>query len=59
MRKAMMDTFLDPDFVTEANKRGLGVNSPRGGDELSGLLDRVYNKTPSHILARLRKLTNP
>src|SRR5581483_7985146 len=33
MRKAMMDTFADPDFVAEADKRGLGVDSPRSGKE--------------------------
>jgi tripartite-type tricarboxylate transporter receptor subunit TctC len=59
MRKALMDTFADPDFVTEADKRGLGVDSPRGGKELSDLLERVYNQTPANIVARLRKLTNP
>jgi hypothetical protein len=57
--KAMMDTFTDPEFVEDANKRGLGITSPRSGKELSDLLDRVYNKTPPHIVARLQKLTNP
>ena len=31
MSQAMMDTFKDPAFVAEAEKRGLGVNSPRSG----------------------------
>src|SRR5204863_2552923 len=41
LERAMMDTFKDPEFVGEANKRGLGVNSPRSGKELHDLLERV------------------
>src|SRR5215470_11243869 len=48
MQAAFMDTFKDPEFVAEANKRGLGVNSPRSGRELQELLERVYTKTPAH-----------
>jgi tripartite-type tricarboxylate transporter receptor subunit TctC len=59
MNTAMMDTFRDPDFVTEANKRGLGVTSPRSGKELQELLERVYTKTPPHIIERLRKISTP
>jgi tripartite-type tricarboxylate transporter receptor subunit TctC len=59
MREAMMATFKDPDFIAEAEKRGLGVNSPRNGQELHGLLAQVYTKTPQHILERLRKISTP
>jgi tripartite-type tricarboxylate transporter receptor subunit TctC len=59
MGKALTDTFKDPDFVAEANKRGLGVNSPRTGKELQELLTRVYTTTPAHIVARLRKISTP
>ncbi|MEA2987917.1 MAG: hypothetical protein QOG83_628 [Alphaproteobacteria bacterium] len=59
MDKAMMATFRDPDFVADANKRGLGVNSPRSGKELAELLDRVYTKTPQRIVDRLRKISAP
>ena len=59
MNAAMMATFRDPDFVTEANKRGLGVTSPRSGQELQDLLERVYTKTPAHIIERLRKISTP
>jgi tripartite-type tricarboxylate transporter receptor subunit TctC len=56
---AMMATFKDPDFLIEADKRGLGVNSPRSGQELQNLLTQVYTKTPQHIIERLRKISTP
>jgi len=59
MQTAFMDTFKDPEFVAEANKRGLGVNSPRSGQELQALLERVYTKTPRRIIERLRKISTP
>ena len=59
MQKAFSDTFADPEFVAEANKRGLGVTSPRSGKELQELLERVYTKTPPHIVERLRKISAP
>jgi tripartite-type tricarboxylate transporter receptor subunit TctC len=59
MQQAFMDTFKDPEFVAEANKRGLGVNSPRSGKELQELLERVYTKTPPHVVERLRKISTP
>ena len=59
MQKSMMDTFKDPAFVAEANKRGMDVSSPRSGEELRELLVRVYTKTPDHIVARLRKISTP
>jgi tripartite-type tricarboxylate transporter receptor subunit TctC len=59
MGKALMDTFKDPDFVADADKRGLGVNSPRSGKDIQDLLDRVYKTTPARIVERLQKLTNP
>jgi tripartite-type tricarboxylate transporter receptor subunit TctC len=59
MQAAFLATFKDPEFVAEANKRGLGINSPRSGEELQGLLERVYTKTPAHIIERLRKISTP
>jgi tripartite-type tricarboxylate transporter receptor subunit TctC len=59
MSQAMMDTFKDPDFIVEAEKRGLGVSSPRSGKELQDLLTQVYTKTPAHIIERLRKISTP
>lgn len=59
MQAAFLDTFKDPDFVAEANKRGLGINAPRSGKQLHELLERVYTKTPPHIVERLRKVATP
>src|SRR5204862_424381 len=39
MQQAMMDTFKDPDFLAEAEKRGIDVKSPRSGQELHDLLE--------------------
>jgi tripartite-type tricarboxylate transporter receptor subunit TctC len=59
MRQALMATFKDPAFVEEARKRRLDVNSQRSGEELHALLQRIYTKTPPHVIARLRKVMNP
>jgi tripartite-type tricarboxylate transporter receptor subunit TctC len=59
MRRALMDTFKDPAFLEEAKKRRLDVNSQRSGEELHALLQRIYHKTPPHVIARLRKIMNP
>jgi tripartite-type tricarboxylate transporter receptor subunit TctC len=59
MQKAMLDTFKDPAFIAEANKRRMDVSSPRSGNELRDLLVRVYTTTPEHIVKRLRKISTP
>ena len=59
MQKAMMDTFKDPAFLEEAKKRQLDVSSPRTGQELQALVQRIYTKTPPHVITRLRKIMNP
>ena len=59
MQVAFLETFKDPEFVADANKRGLGINSPRSGEELAALLTRVYTRTPPHIVERLRKIAAP
>jgi tripartite-type tricarboxylate transporter receptor subunit TctC len=56
MRKAFSDTFKDPDFIADADKRGLGVNAPRDGQALQELIVNVYTKTPPPLVERLRKL---
>src|SRR5688572_21807783 len=59
MQKAMMATFKDPEFLEEAKKRQLDVQSPRSGQELHALLERIYTKTSPQAVARLRKIMNP
>ncbi len=59
MQRAMMDTFKDPAFLEEAKKRQLDISSQRSGQELHALVERIYTQTPSHVVARLRKIMNP
>jgi tripartite-type tricarboxylate transporter receptor subunit TctC len=59
MRKALAETFADPAFIGEANKRQLDVASPRTGQELQALVQRIYTKTPQDVIVRLRKIMNP
>jgi tripartite-type tricarboxylate transporter receptor subunit TctC len=57
MRKALMDVFKDPDFLAEAEKIGLDVNTPRSGAQLQELIERIY-QTPASLVERVRKLSN-
>ena len=59
MQKAMTDTFRDPAFLEEAKKRQLDVGSPRTGQELQALVQRIYTKTSPDVITRLRKIMNP
>jgi hypothetical protein len=59
MQAAFFETYKDPEFVADANKRGLGINSPRSGKQLQELLESVYQRTPAHIVERLRKIAAP
>jgi tripartite-type tricarboxylate transporter receptor subunit TctC len=56
MRKALEDTFKDPDFLADAKRLSLGVNAPRSGPQLQKMLDDAY-RTPPNVVARLRKLS--
>jgi len=58
MRKALGETFADPDFLADAVKIGLSVNSPRSGEELLQVIERAY-QTPPRLIDRLRQLNNP
>jgi tripartite-type tricarboxylate transporter receptor subunit TctC len=55
MRKALAETFADPEFLAEGDKIGLSLNDPRSGEELLRVIERAY-ATPADIVARLRKL---
>jgi tripartite-type tricarboxylate transporter receptor subunit TctC len=58
MRKALADTFTDPEFQAEAEKAGLIVNAPKTGQELQQVIEKAY-ATPSRVVERLQKLNNP
>jgi len=57
MRKALTETFADPDFMADAKKIGLQVNSPRGGEHLVHVIERAY-QAPPQIIQRLRELNH-
>jgi tripartite-type tricarboxylate transporter receptor subunit TctC len=58
VRKALADTFADPDFQAAAKKIGLMVNAPRTGQDLQDVIAQAYASPPS-VVNRLRKLSNP
>ncbi len=58
MRKALAETFIDPEFRDAAAKLGLVVNAPRTGEELQAVIEHAY-ASPSRVIDRLRKLDSP
>ncbi len=57
MRKALADTFTDPEFKADAAKIGLIVNAPQTGEQLQKVIVDAY-ATPSRVVERLRKLNH-
>jgi tripartite-type tricarboxylate transporter receptor subunit TctC len=55
LRKAMLDTYKDPEFLAEAAKQGIEINKPTSGEALQAQIARVY-KMPARIAERLRKI---
>jgi tripartite-type tricarboxylate transporter receptor subunit TctC len=58
MRKALADTFNDPQFKADAEKIGLIVNAPRTGQQLQEVIARAY-ASPARVVERIQKLNNP
>jgi tripartite-type tricarboxylate transporter receptor subunit TctC len=58
MRRALMATFADPDFLADAKKIGLAINSPRSGEQLLDVIRQAY-AAPKAVIERLRKLNRP
>lgn len=58
IQKAMTETFVDPEFLAEAEKLNLGVNVPRSPEETKRIVDEAY-ATPSAIVERLRHIAQP
>lgn len=56
MRAAMEATFKDPDFMADAKRMSLGVNSPKTGVQIQKLIEDAY-RAPPHVIGRLRKLS--
>jgi tripartite-type tricarboxylate transporter receptor subunit TctC len=55
MRKALAETFADPEFLAESERLGIGANAPRNGEQVQDAIRRAY-ATPPRVLDRLRKL---
>jgi hypothetical protein len=55
MRKALADTFADPQFIAETARLALGPNLPRSGEQIEQVIGRVL-AAPPRVLDRLRKL---
>ena len=58
MRKALDDTFNDPEFLALATQMNLGVNQPQTGQEIHELIRKAYDMPPK-VIERLRKLQQP
>ena len=58
MRKALAETFVDPQFKADAEKIGLIVNAPQTGQQLQEVIARAY-ASPARVVERIQKLTNP
>jgi tripartite-type tricarboxylate transporter receptor subunit TctC len=58
MRKALADTFTDPEFKADADKIGLIVNAPRSGEQLQKVIQEAY-AAPATIVNRIRQLEKP
>jgi hypothetical protein len=58
LRRALTDTFADPEFLAEADRIGLNVNAPRSGAQLQDVISRAY-QSPSRVVERLHQLNNP
>jgi tripartite-type tricarboxylate transporter receptor subunit TctC len=58
MRKALADTFNDPQFKADAEKIGLIVNAPRTGQQLQKVIADAY-ASPPRVVERIRELNNP
>jgi tripartite-type tricarboxylate transporter receptor subunit TctC len=55
LRKALSETFRDPEYLADANKLNLPVNKPRSGEELQSVIEDVWHM-PDAAKASLRQL---
>jgi tripartite-type tricarboxylate transporter receptor subunit TctC len=55
LRKAMMDSYLDKDFLAEAERLQLQVDKPTTGEKLQAQIARVY-QMPQRVIDRLRRI---
>ena len=55
IRKALAETFMDSEFIAEAHRLGLGVDTPRSGQEIESVIRRIFATSPG-VLERWRNL---
>ncbi|HLQ91773.1 MAG TPA: hypothetical protein VK148_17245 [Xanthobacteraceae bacterium] len=54
-RKAMAETFADPEFLAESKRLVLGADTPRRGEDIEATINRVY-AMPQGVQERWRTL---
>ena len=55
LKKGLMATFADPDFVADCVKQGIDCSTPTSGDELQKIVNDAY-AAPKGTIERLRKV---
>jgi tripartite-type tricarboxylate transporter receptor subunit TctC len=58
IRKALSDTFADPEFMADSERQGLGANAPRNGEQIQAVIQKTYT-APPQVLDRLQKVNAP
>jgi tripartite-type tricarboxylate transporter receptor subunit TctC len=58
LREAFAATMVDPEFLAEGEKMGLGLNAPRTGAQIQAVMERAY-QSPPRVIDRLRQLNVP
>jgi tripartite-type tricarboxylate transporter receptor subunit TctC len=58
LREAFAATMVDPEFLAEGEKMGLGLNAPRTGAQIQAVMERAYQSPPG-VIDRLRQLNVP
>lgn len=55
LRKSLMATFADPEFIAECSKQGIDCSTPTSGDDLQKIVNDAY-AAPKGTIERLRKV---
>jgi len=55
IRKALAETFADPEFLAESKRLVLGADTPRRGEEIEATINRIY-AMPQTVHDRWRAL---
>jgi len=58
LRAAFAATMADPEFLTEGERIGLGLNAPHTGAQIQEVMERAY-QSPPRVIDRLRQLNVP